>query len=154
MRTITVTRRISAPMADIFAMLADHEGYARWPGMQEARLEKSGRLERNGEGAVRYLKSGPAWFREEITVFEAPRRMDYVILASRLPLQHKVGSIRLLDVGEGMTEVVWTSTFRITLPLLGSVLTRLLAQQLTRGFAGALKHIDRTLAAAPARLRV
>ena len=112
--------------------------------MQVARLERAGRSERNGEGAVRYLKSGPAWFREEITVFERPRRMDYVILDSLLPLQHKGASLRLTETAEG-TQVTWISTFHVKVPVLGVILSRLLAKKMAQGFGGALKQMDRRL---------
>ncbi len=127
-------------------MLADHEAYARWPGMKVARLERTGETERNGKGAVRYLKSGPAWFREEITEFDRPTRMGYLIRESLLPIQHRGALLHLQDMGDGTTEVTWTSTFQVGLPLLGPVLARLLATQMSRGFGGALKHIDQTLA--------
>lgn len=144
MQTITVKRVIKASSERIFEVLSSHEGYTDLPGMNIARLERAGRVDKNGEGAVRYLKSGPAWFREEITVFERPQRMDYLILASLLPLEHKGASIRLRETAEG-TEVSWTSTFRVKVPLLGGVLSRLLAKQMAKGFGGALKHIDRRL---------
>jgi uncharacterized protein YndB with AHSA1/START domain len=144
MQTITVKRLIKAPIAQVFDVLSHHEGYTALPGMQVARLERAGHTERNGEGAVRYLKSGPAWFREEITVFERPRRMDYVILESLLPLQHKGASLRLTETAEG-TQVTWTSTFRIKVPLLGGTLSRLLAKKMAQGFGGALKQMERRL---------
>lgn len=142
MKTITVKRIIKAPAERIFEVIGNHEGYTDLPGMNIAMLEREGRTERNGEGAVRYLKSGPAWFREEITIFERPLRMDYLIIDSLLPLEHKGASIRLQETGAG-TEVTWTSTFRIKLPVVGGVLTRLLAKEMSKGFGGALKHIER-----------
>ncbi len=147
LQTITVTRRIAAPVAAIFAMLADHEAYAQWPGMAVARLEQAGLTTRNGTGALRYLKSGPVWFREKITAFEPSQRMDYLIVDSLLPLEHKGASIRLREAGDGITEVVWTSTFRLRIPLVGTALTRLLARQMSQGFGGALKHVERQLGA-------
>lgn len=142
MQTITVKRTIKAPADRVFEIIANHEGYVRLPGMSIARLERPGRSERNGEGAVRFLKSGPAWFREEITAFERPLRMDYLILDSLLPLEHHGASIRLQETGGG-TEVTWTSTFRVRVPVVGGVLTRLLAKEMSRGFGGALKQFDR-----------
>lgn len=144
MQSITVKRVIKAPIADVFEMLSNHEGYRNFPGMNVARLERAGRTERNGEGAVRYLKAGPAWFREEITVFERPRRMDYLILDSLLPLRHKGGSLHLHETTDG-TEVTWTSAFDVPVPLLGGILSRVLAGKLAQGFAGTLKHVERRL---------
>lgn len=146
MQTITVKRTIKASIDRVFEVLANHEGYTDLPGMSIARLERQGKTERNGLGAVRYLKSGPAWFREEITAFERPQRMDYLILGSLLPLEHQGASIRLKEGAEG-TEVSWTSTFRVRVPVVGGVLTRLLAKEMSKGFGGALKHIDRKLSA-------
>lgn len=142
MKTVTVKRVINAPCERIFEVISNHEGYASLLGMTVARLERAGRIEKNGEGALRYLKSGAVWFREEITIFERPHRMDYLIIDSLLPLEHKGASIRLRETANG-TEVSWTSSFNVKVPLIGGLLSRVLAKQMAQGFGGALKAIDR-----------
>ncbi|TXH02656.1 MAG: SRPBCC family protein [Nevskiaceae bacterium] len=144
MQTIEVRRTIRAPIEQVFEQIADHEGYARFPGVRKAVLTQAGKTERNGLGAVREISAGPAWFREAITVFQRPTRMDYQITASRPPLEHRGGSIRLQATADG-TAVTWTTTMRVRVPLIGGLLTRITAAQLTQAFTHMLAHIDQQL---------
>ena len=147
MRTITVTRNIRAPAERVFDIIADHENYKDFPGIKASKLVRPGKTEKNGLGAIREIDAGKAWFQEEITAYERPRRLDYLIVKSRPPLEHKGGSVRLEPTKEGCT-VTWTTTVGIKLPLIGLLLDGWLASQLERGLAGTLKHIERRLAPA------
>lgn len=147
MQTVTVTRRIKAPIEQVFDLISDHANYKRFPGIKDSQLLRPGTAEKNGVGAQRRIDTGAAWFVEEITAFERPQRMDYRITRSRPPIRHQGGSVRLRATPEG-TEVVWTSTARLDIPLLGGLLTRFLVPVLGRAFGGMLKEIDRRLTAA------
>ena len=142
MRTILVRRVLRAPIARVFDVLSDHAGYAGFPGVRSAALVQRGRDEPNGVGAVREIDSGLAWFREEVTAFERPARMEYVITASRPPVRHRGGIIRLRTVPEG-TEVEWTSTFAVALPLVGGLATALAQRAMTRAFHQVLSAAER-----------
>lgn len=144
MQTITVKRLIKAPIEKVFDLLSDHEGYRNFPGVRDAVLTRKGKPHKNGVGAVREIDAGTAWFREEITAFERPTRMDYRITKSRPPLDHQGGSVQLEKTADG-TAVTWTSTLRVRVPLIGGLLTRLMAPQLARAFAGTLKNVDQRL---------
>lgn len=146
MKTITVQRTIKAPIERVFDIISDHANYKSFPGIRDSKLVREGKTERNGVGALREIDAGKAWFIEEITAFERPRRLDYLIVKSRPPLEHKGGSVRLETTAEG-TAVTWTSTVGLKIPLIGGLLGTFLAPQLERGFAGILKHIERRLAA-------
>lgn len=138
MRTIHVCRRLRAPIADVFAVLADHEGYIRFPGVRSCVLTQEGASDRNGAGAIREVDLGSAWFREAITAFEPPRLLEYRILKSRPPIEHALGRIELTTTDEGC-EVTWTSIFRITTPWLGGLMTRVAQRQMSRAFARVLE---------------
>jgi uncharacterized protein YndB with AHSA1/START domain len=133
MKEIRVERRIEAPIEGVFEALSDHAQYTRFRGIQRAELERPGDSEPNGLGAVRRIHSGPLQFTEEITAFERPTRMDYRIVKLNIPFNHEGGSIRLSE-RDGATEVLWTSTFSIPIPLLGSPLAALSAAVLGNGF--------------------
>jgi uncharacterized protein YndB with AHSA1/START domain len=133
MRTIEVHRTLRAPADRVFDVLADHAGYARFPGVRWAKVTRPGTKEPNGVGAIREIAIGAAWFEEEITVFERPTRLEYHILRSRPPIAHELGRLTFTPVAEGV-EVAWISTFRITLPLIGGLATALAARQMSRGF--------------------
>lgn len=146
MQTITVTRTIKAPIEKIFDLIADHANYKDFPGIRDSKLVREGTKDRNGVGAVREIDAGKAWFQEEITAYERPTRLDYRIVKARPPIDHKGGTVRLEAMPEG-TVVTWLTTLRIDLPLIGGLLTKIMAPQLERGLAGTLKHIERRLAA-------
>ena len=146
MKTITVTRTIKASPERVFDILADHANYKDFPGIKHSKLVREGKSEKNGVGAVREIDAGKAWFQEEITAFERPRRLDYLIVKSRPPLEHQGGSVRLEPRADGCA-VTWTTTVGVKIPLIGALLDRLLVPQLERGLAGTLKHIERRLAA-------
>lgn len=146
-KTILVRRTIPAPIDEVFARLSDHAGYTAFRGIREARLLTAGNTNPNGLGAVRRIGLGTVWFEEEITAFEPPYRMDYKILRSRPPIEHELGSIRLQETEQG-TEVTWTSTFRIRIPVIGRWMTGPAARAGEKAFSGLLKAIDKQLRAA------
>jgi uncharacterized protein YndB with AHSA1/START domain len=146
MKTITVTRTINAPIEKVFDIISDHARYKDFPGIRDSKLVREGRTERNGVGAVREIDAGKAWFQEEVTAYDRPRRLDYLIVKSRPPLEHKGGSVRLEPSAGGCT-VTWTTTVGVKIPLIGGLIDRLMLPQLERGLAGTLKHIERRLAA-------
>jgi len=145
MQTIVVKRTIKAPIEKVFDMLSDHANYKDFPGVKDSALVKKGKPHKNGVGAVREIDAGTAWFREEITAYERPVRLDYLITKSRPPMEHKGGSVRLEATAAG-TEVTWSSTLRIRIPLIGGLVTKLVAPQLAKAFAGTLKSVEKRLA--------
>lgn len=146
MRTIVVKHTIQAPIEQVFDLLADHAHYDQFPGVRKSALIRNGKPNKNGIGAIREIDAGKAWFREEITAYQRPTRMDYLIVRSFPPVQHRGGSVQLQKVGSA-TEVTWTSTVRLKVPLIGDLLTPLLAAQMGKSFKGLLQAIGRRLAA-------
>jgi len=146
MQTITVKRTINAPIEKVFDVLADHGNYKSFPGVSDSKLLKEGTPDRNGLGAVRRIETPGVWFEEKITAYERPRRFDYLITACKLPLEHQGGSLRFESTGGG-TEVTWTSTMRLKVPVIGGLLTKLAASKLGQAFGSMLKETERRLAA-------
>jgi uncharacterized protein YndB with AHSA1/START domain len=139
-RSIRVERRLDAPPEGVFENLADHARYDRFDGIRRSVLAERGNPEPNGLGAVRWLWVGPLRFEEEITAFEPPSRLDYLITdVKALPFRHEGGSIRLEPDGTG-TRAVWTSSFEIPIPLIGSAMDRVFKGQLERGFGRLLEQ--------------
>jgi uncharacterized protein YndB with AHSA1/START domain len=146
MRTITVKHTIKAAPEKIFDLLADHANYKQFPGVKDSKLLTPGKRERNGIGAVRQIDVGRARFVEIITRYKRPTRLDYRIVKSFPPVKHEGGSIKLESTPEG-TAVTWTSTIRLKIPVVGNLLTPLLAAQLSKGFLHTLKAVEKRLAA-------
>jgi len=86
--------RIRRPKDVVFAMLSDHEGMARWPGVSRCRLVTEGQP-RNGVGAVRQVTAGGLTLLEEVVEFSPPDRFAYTIIKG-LPVEH-LGTLQLFD---------------------------------------------------------
>jgi hypothetical protein len=145
MQTITVTRVIPAPAEGVFDVLADHANYKSFRGVRDSKLVREGKPDRNGLGAVRWIDAGLIQFEETITVWDRPRRFDYLITRCSAPLEHQGGSIRFEAIGGG-TLVTWTSVMRLKVPLVGGLLSRLLARKIGQAFGSMLRETERRLA--------
>lgn len=133
-------RRLAAPPDAVFAILSDHAHYERFDGIRRSELARPGAADPNGLGARRWVWLGPLRFEEEITAFEPPSRLDYVIRDVKgLPFRHEGGSIRLEPDGAG-THALWTSEFEIPIPLLGAALDRVFWARLSSGFGRVLEQ--------------
>jgi Polyketide cyclase / dehydrase and lipid transport len=139
---IDLDKTLAAPPGDVFELLSDHAGYVRFRGITKAKLVREGTEERNGVGALRALAVGPIRFEEEITAFDRPLRMDYVIRKVNAPLEHEGGSIELSPAGSG-TRVLWRSTFTFRTPIVGGLLGAIFAAIFKRGFTSMLNDVER-----------
>src|SRR5580765_5626965 len=98
----TATTVVPVPIETAWEVLADHEGMGTWgPGIS-VKLTRQGAPERNGLGAIRRVSlPGPMpAIVEEVTAFEAGRRLGYKAL-SGAPLRNYVGDVVLTPEGSG-----------------------------------------------------
>jgi uncharacterized protein YndB with AHSA1/START domain len=145
MRTVHVTRTIPAPAEDVFGLLADHAHYDRFRGINGSELVREGDPAPNGVGALRRIKVTPLSFDEEITIYERPSRLEYLIVKLNVPFEHHGGSIKLTPEGEG-THIDWQSSFAVPTPIVGGLQERIWDPVLTRGFRRVLEDVERMLA--------
>ncbi|MFL5907322.1 MAG: SRPBCC family protein [Solirubrobacterales bacterium] len=144
MRTVRVQRGIEAQPEAVFDLITDHAHYDRFRGIHASELLREGDPPPNGLGATRRVVSRPFRFEEEITAFERPTRMDYLITKINAPLEHQGASIRLLE-DRGRTIVEWTSGFRVPTPVVGGLMERAWSLALARGFRRVLEDVERML---------
>ena len=143
MVNIRVEYVLDKPIDDVFDALTDHANYKRFTGFTDSQLLEAGHDEPNGKGALRLLVAGRMTFKERITRFERPTRMDYRIEElSPLPLRHDRGEITLEPVND-KTRVVWISEGRLKIPLIGSLLSKPVSRRGEQGFLSILKQIER-----------
>jgi uncharacterized protein YndB with AHSA1/START domain len=143
-RTVRVEKTIEAPVEQVFDLLTDHANYKRFRGIRDSELLREGEPAPNGVGALRRVDVGRLRFEEEITHYESPLRMDYLIRKINAPLEHEGGSIRLQPT-DGGTRAVWTSTFEVSTRGVGGLLTGVAATSIRRGFMRVLDDTDRML---------
>lgn len=144
MPTVRTERTIEAPIGDVFELLTDHANYKQFSGISDSELLREGEADRNGVGAMRRVTVGPIRFEEEITAFERPARMGYLIRKVNVPLEHEGGTIRLEAIDDA-TRVVWESTFRFTTPGIGGLIGVVGAPSTKLGFDRVLRDVDRRL---------
>ena len=150
MATIRLERSLAAPIDHVFELLSDHADYKSFDRISASELVREGDTERNGLGALRRIAAGPIHFDEEITEFERPNRMGYLIKSVNLPLHHDGGLITMESTATG-TDVLWVSTFDATVPLVSRPLAAAMAAILKRSFSSMLSQIEeRAPAPAPA----
>lgn len=108
-----------------WAVLADHAHMAAWAPVRSATLEDVGDP-LDGVGAIRVLKISPLTVREQITVVEAPHRLDYTVV-SGLPVRDYQAST-VLSGRDGGTDIVWTVSMQPRIPGLALVVRRSIRQ--------------------------
>jgi uncharacterized protein YndB with AHSA1/START domain len=145
MRSVHVTRTIPGPPEPIFDVLADHARYDRFRSIHGSELIDEGEPAPNGVGALRRIKVRPLVFEEEITAYERPSKLDYLIVKLNVPLRHDGGSITLTPDGDG-TRVDWRSSFSVPTPVVGGVQELIWQPVLSRGFRRTLEDVERIVA--------
>jgi ribosome-associated toxin RatA of RatAB toxin-antitoxin module len=144
MREVHVTRTIPAPAEDVFDLLADHAHYDRFRPIHGSELVREGEPAPNGVGALRRIKVRPLVFEEEITAYDRPTRLDYLIVKLNVPFRHHGGSIRLTTDGD-VTDVDWRSSYTVPTPLIGGPEELIWQPVLSRGFRRVLEDVERML---------
>jgi carbon monoxide dehydrogenase subunit G len=148
MRTIEVERDIEAPQSDVWAVLADFPNIASWNTGVKSSFSTSDTTA--GVGAKRHCDLAPAGALEEtIQVWEPEAVLEISIDSARgLPIRYGLAKF-VLEPGEIGTRVTVAYSYQPRFGFLGQLMGSLVMDgQLTKGFAGFLKDLDR--AAAPA----
>ena len=147
MRSLHVTRTIPGPPEPIFDRLADPAHYNRFRPIHGAELVREGAPAPTGVGALRRIKVWPLTFEEEITAYERPTRLDYLIVKLNVPFHHDGGSITLTPEGDS-TRVDWRSSFSVPTPVIGGAEELVWQPVLARGFRRVLEDVERMLSGA------
>ncbi|MEX2447608.1 MAG: SRPBCC family protein [Solirubrobacterales bacterium] len=137
MASFTFVREIKAPPEVVFDVLTDHRRYAEITAMRKSVLEREGEPAPNGVGAIRVLSSVGPPLREEVLIYDAPRRFSYTLL-SGMPVRDHVGTVLLEPEGSG-TKMTYAVRTLPTVPLVGGVIVATVKQAiklLIRGVAG------------------
>lgn len=144
MRTIKVERHVEAPPRDVWGVLADFPNIASWNSGVKKSFSTSDATE--GIGAKRHCDLAPMGALEEtVKVWEPESRMEISIdSAEGLPIRRGLATFVLEPSGSG-TQVSVAYDYQPKFGFLGQIMGSLfLDGQLTKGFAGFLKDLDRT----------
>lgn len=144
MRSIHVTRPMTAPRTAVWSVLADFPNISAWNGGVTNSYATSEAT--RGVGATRHCDLAPMGELEEtIAAWDEGSRMVVDIdSAKRLPIRRGTATFALTD---GATSIDYEYE---PSPVLGRVLGPLLDRQLTKGFEGFLADLDAAAAKEPA----
>lgn len=132
MHHVHVNCYINAPVEKVFDFITDNDRFFVGEGIKSVTMLREGKEVRHGLGAVRRIKSALT-FEEEITVFDRPRRQEYVIRKCTIPIDHDYGRLDFIARGEG-TEIDWNTYFEVKVPLLGNAIAGSAAEKLKAAF--------------------
>lgn len=106
--TDVVIERIEAPMARVWAVLADHGSIGSYVARVVVR-----RVEGRGVGAVRFIAHPDGEIRERLeTLDPEAHSLSYRLLdPSPLPMTHYVGTVRLAPDGDHACHIMWSGRF-------------------------------------------
>lgn len=143
MYRIRVERTLNQPIEKVFLALSDHEHYASFPMIDESVLLRAGDKEKNGNGALRKVRSGQFAVKERIYGVQRPTQICYQIEHSKpIPMGHQLGIIELQPVDENMTRAIWISEGHVSWPLIGRLLDKQIEKNGVRVFHRMLKYIE------------
>jgi uncharacterized protein YndB with AHSA1/START domain len=141
-RTVEATARSAAPPEAVFDLVADGARWQEWVRfVPRSVVEREGVPAPDGVGSVRRFGLGPLASREEITVFDRPRRIEYVA-RSGLPVRSYRAEVDLEPDGTGGTVVRWRGIIE-PLPGTGPVMVVLFARLLRSLADGAARRTAR-----------
>src|SRR3954467_10088617 len=144
MASFTYVRQVVAPPEIFFDVLADHRRYPEITQLRRAELEREGKPEPDGVGAIRVLTLAGPPMREEVLAYERPYRFSYTLL-SGLPVRDHVGTVEL-SPSEGGTEVVYAIHTTPTAPVGGLAVIAFMKQGIRTLLGGIAKESERRAA--------
>lgn len=145
MKTVAVHHTFNAPIEAVFEAVTNSARMPSVLGQGIRIISPAVGPDPDGVGAIREVNVWPVWFREEITRFERPHRLDYHIMEVRPHFEHLDGKF-LFEAVPGGTRVTWTTTVRFLGPFAG--LKAALAGPMTAAtFKAVLVAVDKLMPA-------
>jgi hypothetical protein len=148
MATITLEKTVAAPPDVVFDVLTDHRGYPAITPLRGVDLEREGSPAPNGVGAIRVLRLAGPPIREEVTVFDRPRRFGYRLL-SGAPVRDHTADVTLSDVA-GRTRIVYRVDTTPTVPrVVAPAMVAVLRRGIKLLLGGVVKEAERRASSTP-----
>lgn len=134
MERIVIDMEFGRPVAELFALLSDHEKLGPVLGARIKRIH-DGQGSVNGLGSVRRLDIGPLpSFDETVTAFRPNELIEYRI-SRGTPLRNHKGTMAFSATPEGGSRLHYTIEFESKVPFLGPVIRAGLESGLRKGLA-------------------
>ena len=138
MAKVNVQVTVRRSIADVFALISDHEKFLSGVAGTTATIIRAGASERNGLGCIREVRVGErVRYVEEITLWQPPYAFEYLISEASMPFHHH-GSRLDLVARDDSTQITWTSRFDIPVPVIGWAVGAFMKNRLESAFTAML----------------
>ncbi|XLS30282.1 SRPBCC family protein [Flavobacteriaceae bacterium M23B6Z8] len=109
-KQLEITRLVRAPIEEVWAVVADHQGMTQWmPMIKHVNLVKPNPQGNWEEGCERHCKFGNDLLKEKIAFWDPPHGYAYMIEDMHLVKNH-IAHVHLIEKLNG-TLVTWTQYF-------------------------------------------
>ena len=142
-RSFEVRTRSEAPVADVWPLLGEARRWSEWSFLTGSRLEREGRPDPDGVGAVRRFTSFGIGSREEVVAWEPPHHLGYTILSGFPVRGYRADVVLRPDEAGGGTVITWSATFDERFPGTGRLTTLALRAVIRRLAGAAAAYADR-----------
>ena len=139
MKTVTVVRKLSIPLEELWPIVAD---FSRSP-VPQMTLEviKEGNAQNHGVGCERLVREGRSVYHEKLTAVEPYRSYDYVML-SGAPVKNYAGRVEAATDGDG-TVVRRSASFDPVIPGTGWLIALITGRKYGRFIDGLNEAVKR-----------
>lgn len=131
---VYVEHTFPAPVAKVFAALAEHENLALLFAPAKVTRLRDGWSERNGVGSARKLSiplTPP--FVETTQVYRENEVIEYAITSGISPIKDHYGVMKFSDIGGNQTKLEYTIEFKGRVPVIGPVVKVVLQNAIGQG---------------------
>ena len=130
---VSVVHEFNAPVAKVFAALAEHENLNKIFAPAKVTRLNDGATARNGVGSARKLSiPGTPSFVETTQVYRENELIEYAITAGFAPIKEHRGVMKFTDLGN-KTRLDYTIDFKGKVPFIGPLVKLLLTDGIKRG---------------------
>ena len=130
---VSVVHEFDAPVASVFAALAEHENLSAIFAPAKVTRLNDGKDARNGVGSARKLSiPGTPSFIETVLVYRPNELIEYAITGGFAPIKEHRGTMKFTDLG-GKTRLDYTIDFKGKIPLLGPIVKIALTDGIKKG---------------------
>lgn len=144
-RTITITQKFDAPVADVFDYLSKHSSYNQvfWPIQVVRTKDSSDPTRPDGLGSQRKMGLGPIKpITEEITLVKENEVVEYKLINNPL-IKHHLGRLEFKSLTPNATKVTYTIELDGKLPLSSFIILSQLKVAITLGLAKVAKSFKK-----------
>jgi hypothetical protein len=140
MAKVFVRVSIKRCIADVFALVSDHQKFLSGIPGTTATILKPGAAERNGLGCLREVRvRDRIRYVEEITAWNPPHSFEYLIREASMPIRH-CGSRIDFESRQDSTDVTWQSHFEVPVPAIGWLLGIFMKRRYESAFGAMLSR--------------